>query len=422
MTIKLRTTDQATTNDANGWTETAYYNSATFTYDELIGTKRYYYPAMWDDETVYDELGGKTLYQVLYESGTGYYWQNETVASLLGATKVELDQPILAWTWNEGVLRWDGKNPATMTWGDSKYNYYTTQRGYQFMYGMKADDDGSIAQDYTTFSNTYGVMGIDIIASDYVPDHVYVEATGDDAVAAAIESASAKGQTLTIWSGGTQDDPDYSWTFDATGLTGEDAFAYTVIYDAETDDDVANIFAQATDAHLISFEHEGTLPATVTVRVKANGYQTGDELKLFSYDADAKVFTKEAEGIVVDEQGAIEFDIDHCSLWAVSKDDLSNYAVKAAGDGQQGGDESGDGQTGNGQQAGEGSQSGEGGGQKQGSGAGGQSGAKGQTVKPASGAAGTADTYDPTSYAAVGACLLAGAGALLGARRANKRR
>lgn len=185
MTLKLRTTDMASTNDGNGGTEAAYISSATFTYDSLMGVDRYHYPAMWDDVTTYEELGGKTIYEVLSANmrawkGTGE--EAKTLAALIGQTKVELASPVLAWAWNEGVVAWAGVNPGDQ--GD--FNQYTSHETFRFLFGMKAADDGSIADDNTTFANTYGVFGIDVIATDYTPmtyDIVYDLDGGTNATA-----------------------------------------------------------------------------------------------------------------------------------------------------------------------------------------------------------------------------------------------
>lgn len=165
MTLKLRTTDSATTNDGNGGIEPAYISSGTFTYENLLGVTRYHYPAMWDNTTTYEELGGKTIYEVLSANmrawkGTGE--EAQTLARLIGQSKVEVASPLLAWTWNEGVVAWNGTDPSDQ----GGYNRYTSQETFRFLFGMKAADDGSITDDNTTFANTYGVFGIDIIADE----------------------------------------------------------------------------------------------------------------------------------------------------------------------------------------------------------------------------------------------------------------
>ena len=164
MTLKLRVNDQL---DANGNASTAedgYIGNAQFSYDYLFGQPRYYYPAGWDDTTTYPELGGKTIYSFLSQdmrAWKGDDEQSKTLAKLIGATKEEV-QPILAWSWNEGVVAWGGANPSAV----NGYNGYTDQETYRFLFGMKAADDGSITDDNTTFSNTYAVFGMDVVAGE----------------------------------------------------------------------------------------------------------------------------------------------------------------------------------------------------------------------------------------------------------------
>ncbi|WP_302963547.1 InlB B-repeat-containing protein [uncultured Adlercreutzia sp.] len=165
MDIYIRTTDMATTNDGNGGTEDAYMGSACFDYATLMGVERYHYPAMWD-ATPRDELDGKSIYEMLAaDRGAWKYGANDTLAALIGESAQKVESPVIAWAWNEGIVAWDGTNPAAQDWGENTYNPYTSHETFRFLFGMKRNADGSIADDNTTFSNTYGVFGIDIIAN-----------------------------------------------------------------------------------------------------------------------------------------------------------------------------------------------------------------------------------------------------------------
>lgn len=164
MTLKLRTNDSLDSNGTADTTEDGYIFSGTFTYEELLGTDRYYYPAAWDDTTTYDELDGQTIYDVLSQDMDAWKTDGkyaDVLPQLLGQGKQKVE-PILAWSWNEGVISWGGSNPAEA----EGYNGYSDQESFRFLFGMKAAQDGSITDDNTTFSNTYGVFGIDVIAAD----------------------------------------------------------------------------------------------------------------------------------------------------------------------------------------------------------------------------------------------------------------
>ncbi len=177
MSLNLRVTDSASTNDGNGGTETGYmqssmsgFTSGRFTYEKLMEPVRYYYPAMWDNSTTYASLGGKTVYEMISADKDCWKGTDATsveLARILGASKVRLKSPILAWGWNEGVVAWGGTDPSTQTYASGAYNAYTSHMTYRFLYGMRAAEDGSAYDDNTTFDNAYGVFGVDLIAPSF---------------------------------------------------------------------------------------------------------------------------------------------------------------------------------------------------------------------------------------------------------------
>ncbi len=166
MTLKVRVNDQLQSNGNGTTTEDGYWSQSTWTYDELMGTARYYYPAMWDNTTKYDELGGKTIYEVLSENKNAWKGDDEQ-AQFLRKKLAETEQqvnPILAWSWNESVPYFGGTNPT------GSYDGYSQQLGMRFLYGLKADANGIPVDDNTTFANTYGVFGIDILGGTEVTE------------------------------------------------------------------------------------------------------------------------------------------------------------------------------------------------------------------------------------------------------------
>ena len=177
MSLNLRVTDSASTNDGNGGTETGYmqssmsgFTSGRFTYEKLMEPVRYYYPAMWDDTTTYASLGGKTVYELIEADKDCWKGTDATSVELkriLGASKVRLESPILAWGWNEGVVAWGGTDPSAQHYASGAYNAYTSHMTYRFLYGMRAAEDGSAYDDNTTFDNAYGVFGVDLIAPSF---------------------------------------------------------------------------------------------------------------------------------------------------------------------------------------------------------------------------------------------------------------
>ncbi len=192
MTLKVRVNDALDSNGDASTTEEAYLSNGTHTYESLLGTDRYYYPAMWDDGTTYEQLGGKTIYQVLSADMDAWKGDGDLAGFLrakLGETKQQVS-PVLAWSWNEGVVAWGGENPAEQ----QGYNGYTGQSALRLLYGLAADEAGAATDDNTTFSNTYAVFGIDIIGGEIADQTIDGDkaATGGSGAASRTQAAAAK--------------------------------------------------------------------------------------------------------------------------------------------------------------------------------------------------------------------------------------
>lgn len=161
---------------------------------------------------------------------------------------------------------------------------------------------------------------------------IVVKAT--DAESAAEELAKIAGTegTCTFWSGGTLDSPAISWTFKGTGFSEDDDLAFdpTVSVSKKGTGDVAKLLADAKSAIVMDFAHSGKLPAEAEVYVRASGvYEDGTELGLYSYSEDDKKFELVEEGIEVTDGYAV-YSIDHCSIWALSDENLAAYEMPAA--------------------------------------------------------------------------------------------
>ena len=101
--LHVRVNDGLPQNGDENTTETGYWNQSTFTYDELMGVVRYYYPDAWDT-TPREELGGQSIYDLL--SADRNAWKGDSdqavaLAKLLGQNKQAVE-PLIAWSWNEG--------------------------------------------------------------------------------------------------------------------------------------------------------------------------------------------------------------------------------------------------------------------------------------------------------------------------------
>lgn len=160
---------------------------------------------------------------------------------------------------------------------------------------------------------------------------IVVEA--EDAATAAEELGKIVGTngTVTFWSGGTLGSPAISWTFKGEDIA-EDAdlnIDPTVTVSKRGTGDVAKLMADVDKAIVMDFAHSGDLPAPAEVFVRASDvFSDGDELSLFTYNEDSQKFERVEDGVKVAD-GYATFTIDHCSVWALSEDDLTKLEMPA---------------------------------------------------------------------------------------------
>lgn len=160
---------------------------------------------------------------------------------------------------------------------------------------------------------------------------IVVEA--EDAATAAEELGKIVGTngTVTFWSGGALGSPAISWTFKGEDIA-EDAdlnIDPTVTVSKRGTGDVSKLMADVDKAIVMDFAHSGDLPAPAEVFVRASDvFSDGDELSLFTYNEDSQKFERVEDGVKVAD-GYATFTIDHCSVWALSEDDLTKLEMPA---------------------------------------------------------------------------------------------
>lgn len=160
---------------------------------------------------------------------------------------------------------------------------------------------------------------------------IVVEA--EDAATAAEELGKIVGTngTVTFWSGGTLGSPAISWTFKGEDIA-EDAdlnIDPTVTVSKRGTGDVSKLMADVDKAIVMDFAHSGDLPAPAEVFVRASDvFSDGDELSLFTYNEDSQKFERVEDGVKAAD-GYATFTIDHCSVWALSEDDLTKLEMPA---------------------------------------------------------------------------------------------
>lgn len=149
--------------------------------------------------------------------------------------------------------------------------------------------------------------------------------------AAELSKIAGTGDQCIIWSGTASDNPDYSWTFHGDSIDADSpylSFDPAITVSELGTGSVANIMKQAESGVVLEFSHEGQLPGTASIYVRVGEvYGDGTTLSLYRYDTTQRCFVLEQEGIAV-EGGYASFEIDHCSTWALSSDDLAAYAVE----------------------------------------------------------------------------------------------
>ncbi|MDR1082762.1 MAG: hypothetical protein LBL27_02705 [Coriobacteriales bacterium] len=139
-------------------------------------------------------------------------------------------------------------------------------------------------------------------------------------------------ESVTFWSGGTAERPEYTWTFMGQELPKEQAAALTSL-DLEialTADDANG--DGAFDTLMLDFAHEGLLPAPALISViMPDGLDGKGGLTLFTFDERTASFTENQRGLVAAD-GYVSFHLTHCSRWALSTVDLTLPASQRLGD------------------------------------------------------------------------------------------
>jgi hypothetical protein len=155
-----------------------------------------------------------------------------------------------------------------------------------------------------------------------------------DTVAKLKEIAGSTAQA-TFWHGGSVERPDYSWTFhgrdlDAAALDALDGLDLTIGVSEKGEGLVAALLKGTGRTLVLDFAFAGALPAPATVYLASPAsIPAGDALALYRYDEQGNAFVHVLDGLAA-ESGYIAFEIDHCSIWAVSAEDLSALSGAAA--------------------------------------------------------------------------------------------
>ncbi|MDR1082763.1 MAG: hypothetical protein LBL27_02710 [Coriobacteriales bacterium] len=167
--------------------------------------------------------------------------------------------------------------------------------------------------------------------------------SGADTIAKLKEVAGTDEQ-ITFWHGGSLERPDYSWTFygrdlDAAALDAFDELDLGLTVSQSGTGLVSTLLDKVDKTLVLDFAFDGALPAPAVLYIAAPSALTVDDaLSLYLYDEQTGGFRHVLDGLGV-ESGYIAFETDHCSVWAISAENIAAIPalqVPTSADGGQG--------------------------------------------------------------------------------------
>ena len=102
----------------------------------------------------------------------------------------------------------------------------------------------------------------------------------------------------------------YSWIFDKKEIENFYKINLDMDFESEIEEHISNL---NNDFKILSFDHHGLLPNNTKVKIYVEGnYKPQDKLYMYYYDADIELL-RYKNSYVVDNDGYIVIDIEHCS-------------------------------------------------------------------------------------------------------------
>lgn len=102
----------------------------------------------------------------------------------------------------------------------------------------------------------------------------------------------------------------YSWIFDKNEIENFNRINLDMDFESEIEEQISNL---NNNFKILSFDHQGLLPNNTKVKIYVDGqYQPQDKLYMYYYDADIELL-RYKNSYVVDNDGYIIIDIEHCS-------------------------------------------------------------------------------------------------------------
>ena len=163
MELQVRTNDCAETENDSA-TDNAYYRNGRFTYENLMGTPRYFFNGVYEDADLRAELLSAM--------------ENDTVSDdirkIIGKADKTLVEPMIGLRYVESMYSDEDMDAVeNAPYSDMIEN----ERAMRFLFGLKMDeaDPSMLSEETTTWSATYCAFGVDIIDPEYIGEAPAVE-------------------------------------------------------------------------------------------------------------------------------------------------------------------------------------------------------------------------------------------------------
>ena len=177
----------------------------------------------------------------------------------------------------------------------------------------------------TIANSTTSNISLDVTIPDEAIHNANVKMAQIKLEKAVFEQVKASGKTFTIHVAGSDGKNLYSWTFDGNEITDTTIDVNLALAVSSSEDNqVIKEALGGNQGTVLSFAHEGNLPAKATVKVDVSAsFQPGETAYFYYYNPELNVMQAMGDGYVVDENGYVEVSITHCSDYVLTKTQLN---------------------------------------------------------------------------------------------------
>ena len=153
------------------------------------------------------------------------------------------------------------------------------------------------------------IIGIVILMPFFLSNNNYQNASINNSGSLKLEKVD-NNDTLTYNYRDYKNKLIYSWIFDKSEIENFNNINLDMDFESEIEEQISNL---DSDTKILSFSHQGLLPNNTRVKVYVNDkYNPNDKLNMYYYDADIELLRYKGS-YVVDNDGYIVIDIEHCS-------------------------------------------------------------------------------------------------------------